>query len=472
MISKQKRSIMQMCAVGAALATVVSCGKKSSDDETTTTSSGLSASAVSLSALPDLSKAMKSSSGTSLADLFAVAGTAPLMTELADTATSSGSCKKWDKMFFNCAVSEVNAASSASATQRKALERGEAICRNAAETANIMREFGGGSMCYMSNVPKLSTATVTVSQEGAGITASSYADMMKPTDKAKLVKVMPTVNGSKQQDIFIDIPAASGSSLEFKLTYCASGEKQGEESILVDVNSGKMITKNTYSHTQGGFSNLMTRTATLYIKKSGDDIAFDLTKDRTVEGSAKFQGSWGSNTNNYKISLDKDNYLTNMNYATQTFSHGGQTQTGTQKIWAKTLISGDSGIALRMPEMGMAMVFTQGSNTFSPSGAVEWQTDTYADTTSSSLYTQAKAYAWGDSVFQSAPTAPTISLAAADCARTPDAIVSFKMDSTEGATVRTKCEADPNNKLQDMYQLCNNSDIQSARQKGFQAPQQ
>lgn len=461
-LTRQGKSILTALSL---VITAASCGKKSSSDDSSS-SSGLTASALALNSIPDLGNAMKSTSTS----LTAVTGTAALMNTLASTDTFAGvtpTCKNWDRYFFNCAVSAVNSAGTATAAQRSTLQRGEAVCRNTAETANVLREFSGGSLCYMKKMPTLTTAAVTVTKEGAGITASSYADLIKPGSAAKLVKVKPTMDGRANEDIFIDVPASTGSTVEFTLTYCTtSGTQRGKETISIDVESGKLTTTNSNVDSSESYSNKRNQTAVVYLKKGTDGIEFDLTKDRVITGESQNQGSFGSGISKFSITLDKDSYLTNMNNSIQTFTFNGASTTGKQKIWAKTLVSGENATSLRLPEMGMSMKFEQGSNTMSPSGAVEWQTDTYADTTTSALYTAAKAYTFSDSVFASDPSSPTITLTTG-CSRTADVEVTFNMSSTEGKTVQAACEGDK--KLQEMYQLCNNSDINSARQKMFNA---
>ena len=459
-----------------------SCGKKDSDSETADAATqgdpttGLSAGNMNISTLPNLALAMKSSAAAlaeneaDWLDLTGVVGTPLKMADLASTGTYSGNCKNWDRYFFGCAISAVNTAGTATQAQKSAIQRGEAVCRNIAETANILRSFGGGSMCYMSKVPKLSTASVVVSKEGGGITASSYADMMKPiATGSKLIKVTPKSSKGAGQDIFIGIPKATGSSLEFTLSYCKEGQATGQESILVDLSNGKLITKNIakYSESKNGttFESLNSESSTLYILKDGEGVKFDLTKDRTIEQAFKQTGSWGSSIGKSIVSMDKDGYLTNKNNSSQSWTYGGQTHTGTQKIFAKTQVTGASGFVLAVPQMGMSMKFTQGSNSFNPSGAVEWQTDTFADTSTSDLYTTAKAYDFSDAIFSATLAAPDISFAADHCTRTPDAEVSFDMTTTESAVVQKECEGD--DKLREMYETCNVDAIKTAREKTF-----
>ena len=115
--------------------------------------------------------------------------------------------------------------------------------------------------------------------------------------------------------------------------------------------------------------------------------------------------------------------------------------------------------------MGIALKMTQQGNSMSPKIGAEWQDTNYNLTTTSDLYTQANAYGFTDAVFTATPTAPTITFATDACTRTPDVVLKFVMDSTEGKAIQTACDGDAADGLNNMFQLCNSNDIQNARSK-------
>ncbi len=448
---------------GMTLIVAGSCGKKKDDDAATTPAASIDTSTLALGKIPDVSMAL---AGGKTATLMAVSGTPKKFSEIANTDISSGACKNWDKTIFGCAVSDVNTAGVATAAQRTALQRGEAVCRNIAETSNIMREMGGGSTCYMTKIPDTGTDTFQITKEGSGITAANYKDIFKPGATDRLVLIQPVVGGQVRQDIFVKVFAASTSSFKVEFSMCTSGVASGLDTFSLDSTTGLLTTRSVNSESNGSVRD---RSATFYLKSDGaGGFIFDLTKDRVVTGSNKYSFSGNSNVAAYTVKLDKDNVLTNMNYATQNYTYNGVAQSGSHKIYAKTKIIGEDARSLRASEMGMAMVFNQGTNSFSPKGAVEWQDTTYANTTTSALYNDANAYAFTDAIFQTAPTAPTVTYAADACTRTPDVSAKFVMDSAGAKSVKAACDSGDNENLRNMYQLCNNADIQAARQKMFQ----
>lgn len=428
------------------------CGSSSSSD------SGLSD--VSLSSIPSASTMVKTNSSSAFLDRmgngsFAVSGTAPVVTDLKANV---------DAYFFGGLIAEINAAGSLTQEQKSTYSNkffgqtdggpsGQGGCfmaQSVGEAFGRMLE-AGTSQCYMKNAAKA----------GSGVTfkdgsTSGIESVFNPGDKDKLVKInvsnMQEGNSGEKasMDVFIKV-YKKDTNYKVDLYFCANGSVNGYENVTVNKDNGT-FTASSYHSDQGG-KGLSTVTAAL--KKSGSDYVFDESKDRISE--SQFTGSWGKFKSYVKI--DKDNYIESKMYGTGDY--------GTNKTYVKAqfgIKDGLSGIkGLQFLQAGFKGAWSNGNNTNTGSGAVEWRNTAYASSTSNSLKTNYADKADLSDAWYAVPS-PSQDLSAYSCSATPDQEIVMDFSKSTVQAIQTICEKERFND----YDMCNSSSIQSAMSKLWQ----
>lgn len=461
-----------------AMALVASCGDK---DDDTNADDGTSISSLSgtinLSALPD-AEGMVSANASSLR--LAPTGDIPKISELADN---------YDQYFFDGAIKKVldeNAAISDSI--RESLDRGESVCQNVGSVAQTFGEMRSGSLCYMKQVPSLSSETITLKKPSSSVTAENMKDTLfakEEADKLVKVEVKAVYEGqSMQQDIFIKVIGSktAGQKYQYEMYSCMEGQVHDSESATLDFDSGKFTLKLKGNYEEEGNSDSREATIEAFVKRDGDSLGWDLSKDRTISETFNHSSEeWGGHYGSAKYILDGDNYVTSFMSSSSTFTDPstGEEGSGTMKLWSKASFSGSKVLELKV---GGLAIKSENSHSFggeqlesySVTGAVEWQNTSYKGTKDSDLFTQASNFSFkSDDIYSKNPSELTVDLSSYKCSANADVIVAFDMTTPEAQKVEASCGGSDEewSTLDKLYSSCFGDKVQSARQKIWDSEQ-
>lgn len=459
------KNYSKISAAILALSIPAACGDKSSDEDSDDVALGFEAGTLSLSQFPD-SKGMVSTNSASLR--LAPSGTVPKIIELASD---------YDDLFFNGSIAAITAAKSATDSQRGDLDRGEAVCGNMGNIASSFASLKQGSLCYMKNVPSLSSSTISLEKASESVTADNMAETLfiQEADD-KLVKVQ-VQEDEGQMDIFIKIIGKNTASnkYEFQMYQCMGGEVDGAEMASINYETSVFSAENIHYFSEDGESSAQISTTTAYLKKEGDSLVWDLSKDRKLSESFSFEGSYGANYGDAEYVISGDNFITSYIHSKSSWTGpSGEASTGSQKLWSKAAFSGDSALELQVSEMAMAI---NDSHTFAGEkherdvkGAVEFVDTKYNETSSSDLYNESQSVDFSQEVFTATPEEISVSFSDYDCSATADVVVSFDMTTDEAGEVQQICQggSDSWEKLDNLYDACYGDAVQNARSYSWQ----
>jgi hypothetical protein len=427
----------------------ISAGCGSSDSAST--SAALSS--VGLSQLPSAASmvSQNSSSSAVIGDRdgvgYSVTGTAPLVSALKANADTYF----WNGLVATINGKNVNAITTAERNQFWGGVNGGPGGQGACAMAQSVGEsFGrmiesGGSLCYMKNIPKLASFSVT---------GGDKSTMFDQTAADKLVKIVAKMGPSQTQDVFIKVygsDSVTSNIYKVGLYFCQSGSVTGVENIEVNKTTGTYSASNYHNESSGkGKMNV-----TAFLKQNADGtISFDASKDRTA--SSTFSGTWGK----FKADLT----ITGSN---QIFTKMYNTSSSwTNKTYSIANFSGSGISGLRFLEAGFKNYSSDGgSNVNSYSGATEWQNTYYAASTTNALKTQAEAMDLNSDSFFSSISDPSSDVSAYSCTATPDMTADLDFSIPAIATIQTTCDSE---KFSD-YDMCWNNSVSSAMNKVFQS---
>jgi hypothetical protein len=438
-----------------------SCGDKKSDDD-----ESLEPGSLNLSQFPD-SSGMVAINSASLR--LAPSGTVPKISELE---------AKYDQYFFNGSIAAITAARSATASQEVDLERGEAICGNMGNVASSFSNLQQGSLCYMKNVPSLSSNTISLEKASDNVTAENVSSTLFAQEADdKLVKVQVDMGEDGQQDIFIKVIGSNTNSNEYKFEMygCMEGQVESTEMSSINYETRAYTAENKHYFSEGADTSTQTTSISAYIKKEGDGFAWDLSKERVLTERFSHDGSYGSNYGDAEYKISGDNYITSYIHSKSSWTGpGGEDSTGSQKLWSKAAFTGDSALELRVSEMAMAIsdsyTFSGENHSRNVKGAVEFKDTKYDETTSSDLYNESQAVDFSQDVYTKTLSEVSVSFSDYDCNATADVVVSFDMTTDEAGEVQQICEGggDSWEKLDALYDACYGEAVQTARSYTWQ----
>jgi hypothetical protein len=124
-----------------------------------------------------------------------------------------------------------------------------------------------------------------------------------------------------------------------------NGEIHDTETATLDFESGKYTLKLKGKFEEEGESNSRESTIEAFVKRDGDSISWDLSKNRTISESFNHESQqWGSHFGSAKYILSGDNYVTSYMSSSSTFTDPSTNEEGksTMKLWSKASFSGSS----------------------------------------------------------------------------------------------------------------------------------
>jgi hypothetical protein len=447
---------------------LASCSKKSDDS----TSASTSLSSVSLSNMPSVSSALKSSTSASGFSAQTYTGTPPTLatlgavdsngslTSAAETAIKAAFFKNADGSSLLTTILATNPGGGNYVTsgdrdkfwgQTSAGPGGMGACQMA---QGVGEAFGRllesvTSTCYMKNISQQSFGTGLTQVSGS----SSLSTLFTQGASDKWVKVNAS-SGQGTQNVFIrtfGTSSVAANTYKVSLHFCQNGTVTGYETYTVDTSAGTFTAAGQRS--EGSDVGDFSLTAGLTV--SGSSIAFDPSVARVAV--TRYSGSWGKYKG--KVNLSGD--------TVQSFRWWTD-GTSANKDYAKALISGSNMSNFRFLEGGFKGKSTWSGNSGAYGGAVEYSTDRYASVSTNSYYTDAQAYGPGgsseDSFYSGTDTslaAPTVDLSSYSCSQAVDDVINFDMTSTVGSSIQTSCEGERFRG----YQMCQITDINTAMGK-------
>lgn len=457
---------------------VAGCGSGSGN-----TQSEEAVSVNSLSSLPGVDEMLSVASGSSsslsarrsmsLSSMRSnvVSGTPPALSEINQSNS--------DTYFWNGLVAQINLYASsngsegqdpASAIVRESFWEGEGSCRMASNVAQSLGNIAqvSTSTCYMSNAPQALGLDSVISGD-----VSDPSEVMSQTESNKLVKVVISNNpgGGGEQNVFIRVYGTS--STEGSVGYAADlvfcdpsegGAPNSFEQLRVNNSTGSMTVLSVGSSESENNSgtHVVQFTGALTANSSGE-IVFDPNVAQVA--NVYFDGSYGT----FKGYMSVEG--TELN-SKNTYVNEYQGSTYTHKVVSVGNISSNStGDALFL-EAGFGVDWSD-SNGFTTTfyGGTEFQDTHYVAVNSGALYDEISGFNFSTDTFFSAPIDEAASLVSQisnySCSETPDIIIAMDMSSPEIQAVSDLCEVQWTTD-----NLCNTSDIESARAAIMAAQQQ
>lgn len=439
-------------------------GGSNNNPAATSTTPALTAAEVSLDALPSTSSLVAGGSSASLA--LAVTGTPTKLRETKDNL---------DQIYFGGVLADIASAGSSTEEQRGQLERGDALCRLATNNADVFSDLIGGTMCYMQNAPKQTTG-LTVVKASDTVTSADYSKVFAQESADKHVQIRVTQSGQTGMIANMIIPGSTSSPDAYKVNFYMCKNNEGSlalesiENYTVDFATG--LYSSTGSH-GGSFvyegedqTYVGAEIINAYLIKSGSNFVFDPAKDKVIQSSGTDSSDSRTGVRKRYITIDSNSQITAKAYGTATSSGNSESE----KIYSISAISG-AGHDIAMPEAGMRMertwTYSGTDYTSDPFGAVEWNTDTYANTESSTIYQSISDFSFdSDDFYSAAPTAPTFESDKYDCSTEGDVILAWDMEDTSFTAVESICDSGSSTGLGQLDEMCNDSSINAAFNTG------
>jgi len=470
----KSKSLFALASLGLAGVLLNGCGSSTNGGGSAT---DLASALTDLSSIPDASTMVRSNGR----DSYSTASRAPfqILTHNFDFRDVIGeppivkdiSAGNFDGYFWNGLVTQINSYSNEawnaleSSTKLNLANQfwgqdtstpgpgGHGSCNMAMSTVEALARMmdGATTMCYMKNIPNVTTGGVTV-------TGSGKENIFKQEADDKVVKVevanMPAPGGRTTMDVFFTIKGSNtvtSNVYAYSMYICAAGNVQSREEL--EVNKGSGVITMTSEHDESGQKGYNQVTAYLTTNSNGD-VVFDASKDRTA--LSNHSGSWG--TYKGEITISGDNLITSKRYNTSSW--------GINKDFSLASFSGSDVNNLRFREAAYkGKSEMSGQEPHSYSGVTEYQTDHFVSVAASALSTSAS-FTSADVVtdtFFSSGTVPTMDTSGLNCLATPDVTVTMDFDDTAPggvASVGAVCEG---GKLNDFnYGLCHGSTVQQA----------
>ncbi len=423
-------------AMGLAVGlTLNGCGGSSGGSTT-------AASADSLSDLPATSTLVTGGSASASISAKSVgkaaAGTPPL---LKDISSSNIDTYFWNGLLATLYSTDVSAITEAQST---AYWQGEGACRMAQAVGYAFQNISTGaiSLCYMQNAP---LAANGVSITSGSATATNIFDQAASNRVVKVATTNFSMGGDSNppENIFIRVygtgssEGSSGFAADLWFCSASSSTPVGYEQIRVNNSTGAITTTSVHSD----FGNFVASVSGFLTTNTSGQFVFDSTKTRAA--TIYFGPRAGNFTFLGSVSIDSSALLTARDYWTGTF--GGMTNTNKHAVFSNYI--GSTFDTLRFSDAAFALQDTFGSSPMTITDATEYSTTHYANVSSGTLLTTARAerfdadlYSGTSSTQYSTAQSKLSAVSGFSCSETPDVIVAMDFSQSGPQAVATQCE--------------------------------
>ena len=388
----------------------------------------------------------------------AVSGTAPLLKSLAAANV--------DTYFFDGALANLTSwaanASNLSSAQKLTTANnyrgvngaagGQGACRMAQETGSVFDRMlsNGTSACYMRKMP--------------GATGAP-ADTFAQTAEDKLVRVHVSNmtdhggggGGGGPTEMYVNIKVAgsntTGAGVYKATLFFCQGTTGAPDTTNQGVESFE-FNKATGIFKAGHASSRDFSEATAYLKKDGDTITIDPSKDR----GATFANSDGGYAYKSEVTLTGDNKVYNKAYGTGNW--------GSNRNYSVASFTGASMADLRFTAGAFkgrgdstgCTYFNGTSNVpcdpWTYEGGTEFQDTHYVSTNSSSLYSELSSVNLQTDTFYADPSLTAPDVTSFDCGATPTSTLEMDFSTSVVKEVQATCEGDRLFDSEDSWQMC------------------
>jgi len=287
----------------------------------------------------------------------------------------------------------------------------------------------GNSLCYMKQVPTVSSAARIVSGSVPGGIARIF-DAPSGSSPRIIRTSFSGEEGDSGTTMYIRISpsselTAAGNLYRYDLWDCAGDRITSREAGVVKLN-GDFIATSSGDSEDGAFENIVQG----YVTISGRDVTFDTSRDRTVR---QIFSSPGGRLSRSAITVTSANEIISKQRAVSSDEN--------QKSYSVSSFSGASVAELRFLSGATKMSFIRPGGEDNFVGSSEFRDTFYASAPTSSYATAVNGFNFEEDSFYSGETpTPAVNTRGVSCSPRVDVTISMSMSSPAMTQIREECE--------------------------------
>lgn len=412
----------------------------------------------SISQLPTASEMIATSEAGSASLRFAVSGTPPTLSTIADSETSPTAAEVFWPGLNLAAIADgsttpnFNDPDSACfefyGSEQDGRSGGFAACYMAQSVGYTFEPViqSGGSFCYMKNIPTL--ASVTIAEQGSNPALEDKTTIFDQGASTRTVRV--NVTGDEEeggsQSVFIRVfgtDEVGSDRFRVSLWFCSpGGELRGSENYNITKSTGE-ITLSSQHDDEWGQNTVSIRG---FLRTDNEGFRFDEDGERLIALAHSWSEGGNSGTFKSEVRITNENYIYAKTYDVSEF----ESQQWGRKAYSVSEFNFPEGpqkvgnIQFLQAAVKEKMIGEDSRGDSGFTASVEYRDDGYYSAPSSSLRSLlSRVNLDSDAFYASAPSV-SVNLSASEypCDATPDYIVTMDFGEVDVAAVQEQCDGD------------------------------